>query len=77
MSSVNLVELIIEAERDPLLREGRTKKAWVLDKLADSGMPKGDAEMLIDDIVSLVNSREAGILFRDSSRMCTGFFCRK
>jgi hypothetical protein len=77
MSSVNLVSLIIEAERDPLLREGRTKKAWVLDKLADSGLPKGDAEMLIDDIVSLVNSREAGILFRDSGRVCAGFFCRK
>jgi hypothetical protein len=77
MSSVNLVGLIIEADRDPLLREGHTKKAWVLDKLADSGLPKGDAEMLIDDIVSLVNSREAGILFRDSGRVCAGLFCRK
>ncbi len=74
MSSNNLVQLIVAAESE--FDSGSLKKAWVLNHLSATGLDKPDASVLIDDIVSLMNSYEARKLFRDGSSMCMSWWCR-
>jgi hypothetical protein len=70
----NLVPLIIEAERT--LAEGLDKKNWVLSKLPQD-VDKDDASIIIDDMISLLNSKESILLFNHSRTLCLKWCCRK
>ena len=75
MSSINLVDLIVQAEQK--FDNGIVKKQWVLNKLGCSGLNDKLASVLIDDIIGLVKSEEARKLFNDSGALSTRWCCLK
>ena len=75
MSSINLVDLIVQAEQK--FDNGIVKKQWVLNKLGCSELNDELASVLIDDIIGLVKSEEARKLFNDSGALCTRWCCLK
>ena len=77
MSSINLVDLIVQAEQKFDNGTGIVKKQWVLNKLGCSGLNDELASVLIDDIIGLVKSEEARKLFNDSGALCTRWCCLK
>jgi hypothetical protein len=69
MSSRNLVKLIVEAEKR-VDGSGIEKKAWVMDHMDGTGLDPVDLSVIIDDIVSLLSSREGQRLFLHSTSTC-------
>ena len=72
MSSINLVDLIVEAEQT--FETGIMKKQWVLNKLQSTGLNQELAGVLIDDVVKLCNSQK---LFGDSDSTYKKWCCLK